>query len=226
MSLFLQALSGKLYQLQVILLPVDGILFCAMLDMVTCYHFHSCLVLYHPCRNWQYISSKNTLVITYQTLCIFSILMINLLMVQVFLAETCCQFWYEWYNNKQMCKWKPVSVYNCQQYLSRFWTFAILWMLYSFFWVILWCLYFIRQQSVPKHQHIQFKHQGSPKRKNTLFVYFASVCRPMKLLLKWQLCELQWQRKDSYRESWKVRLQHISVLVNFFQYPLIHARNS
>jgi hypothetical protein len=39
MSLFLQTLSGKLYQLQVILLTVDDILFCAVLDMVTAFWY-------------------------------------------------------------------------------------------------------------------------------------------------------------------------------------------
>jgi len=152
---------------------------CFVLCWIWWHHFHSCLVLYHSCRKWQFISTKNTLVITVSVIMyIFNINDQPLLLVRVFLAET-CQFQYEWYSNKQVCKWKPVSLYYCKQYLSTFWNFAMFWMLYSFFWVIPWHLNLIRQQSVPKLWRIKFRCQGSPKRKNTIFVYFASVCRPM-----------------------------------------------
>lgn len=43
----------------------------------------------------------------------------------------------------QVCKWKPVSVYNCKQYLSRFQTFTISeCCILSFGWFpIIWILY-------------------------------------------------------------------------------------
>jgi hypothetical protein len=77
MSLFLQALCGKLYQLQVILIPVDGILFCAMLDMVTSFFTAVWYCITHAGID-SLFQLKTLLQLLYPTLCIFSILMINL----------------------------------------------------------------------------------------------------------------------------------------------------